>query len=234
MYDSLNTQMFIRKIMRKLILELEPIEMIREVQRPIFENVHYYEVLEMLKIDWNEAIKIDLIECETKEDVSIHDMKSIGHMEILSILKSEGNKHICLVKYLEPESSKDLVKEFNLDLIYTTPMIFSSEKQTFSCIGEQEDISKFIELMKNNVGKIINMRFQKGAYQKHDILSVLTDKQREILIAANQYGYYDYPKKISSKQLSQKVNISKPTLVQHLRKAEGRIMANILAGYSLK
>jgi hypothetical protein len=219
--------------MRKLILEIEPNDMIRDVQKPIFENIHSFEVLEMLKIDWEEGIKIDLIECVTKNDISIHDMDSIGHMEILNILRSEGNKHICLVKYIEPESTKDFIKDFNLDLIWSTPMIFSEDKQTFSCIGENEEISKFIELMKN-VGKIENMRFQKAAYQKHDILSVLTDKQKEIIIAANHYGYYDYPKKINSEQLSEKVNISKATLLQHLRKAEGRLLANILAGYSLK
>ena len=75
------------------------------------------------------------------------------------------------------------------------------------------------------------MTFKKAAYQKHDILSVLTEKQREILVAAQKYGYYDYPKKISSELLSKKVNISRATLVQHLRKAEGRILAEIMAGY---
>jgi predicted DNA binding protein len=232
-YRGLNTLKLIQEVMRKLILELEPNEMIREVQKPIFENIYSYEVLEMLKIDWEEGIKIDLIECVTKGDRPIQDVKTIGPMEILNVLKSEGNKHICLVKYLEPDSTKDLVKEFNLDLIWTTPMFFSEKKQTFSCIGEQEDILKFIELIKK-VGKIENMTFQKAVYQKHEILSVLTEKQREILITANQYGYYDYPRKITSEQLSRKVNISKPTLVQHLRKAEGRIMANILAGYKSK
>jgi predicted DNA binding protein len=75
------------------------------------------------------------------------------------------------------------------------------------------------------------MTFKKAAYQKHDIISILTDKQKEILIAANKHGYYDYPKKINSEQLAKKVNLSKATLVQHLRKAEGRLMANIFAGY---
>jgi len=216
--------------MRKLILELEPNEMIRKIQKPIFENIYSYEVLEMLKIDWEEGIKMDLIECETKDHISIGNVSSIGHMEIMNVLKSEGNKHICLVKYLEPDSSKDFIKQFNLDLIWTTPMIFSKERQTFSCIGEQKEILKCVEKMKK-VGKIVDMKFQEAAYQKRDILSVLTEKQKEVLIAAHKYGYYDFPKKINSEELSEKVNISKPTLVKHLRKAERRLLDNILAGY---
>ena len=69
-------------------------------------------------------------------------------------------------------------------------------------------------------------------YQKHDILSVLTEKQRDILITAHENGYYDYPKKINSEKLSEKVKVSKATLVQHLRKAEGRLLSEILTGYS--
>lgn len=215
--------------MRKLTIEIEPNEMIRESLKPTFKLIHSYEVLEHLKIDRIEGISIDLIECLLKEASSIHDLKSIGHMEILSVLKSEGNKHTCLVKQ-EPKVSKDLFKKFDLDLIYTTPRIFSNDKHTYSVIGDQENISKFIEQIKK-VGKVLNMSFQKAAYQHHDILSVLTDKQREILITAQKSGYYDYPKKINSAQLSQRVDLSIATLLQHLRKAEGRIMANIVAGY---
>jgi hypothetical protein len=194
----------------------------------------HYEILETLKIDREEGTCVDLIEFELKEGLSIHDLKSIGHNEILNVLKSEGDKHTCLVRYQEPEESRAYFKEFDLDLINSTPSIISSEKFTISVIGDQKNLTSFIELVKTQVGKVLNLRFQKAAYQKHDILSVLTDKQREILIAANQYGYYDYPKKINAEQLSQKVNISKATLLQHLRKAEGRLLANILAGYSLK
>ena len=76
--------------MRKLILELKPNEMIRDVQSPIFEHFHSYEVLERLKINWEAGLKIDLIECVMKRDIALDGGQSIGHIEILSVMKSEG------------------------------------------------------------------------------------------------------------------------------------------------
>jgi predicted DNA binding protein len=228
-YGSLYTQKSIGIIMRKLIVDFEPNEMIRELFKQTFELIHSYEVLETLKIDWEEGICIDLIECVLKESASIHDLKSIGHMEILSVLKSEGNRHTCLVKQ-KPEDSERLFKEFDIDLIHSTPCMISEEKHTYSMIGEQKNIAKFIEQLKK-YGNIGNMRFQKAAYQKHDILTVLTDKQKDVLIAAKKHGYYNYPRKIKSEELAQKIGISKNTAIEHLRKAEERIMENILAGY---
>jgi predicted DNA binding protein len=220
--------------MRKLTVELEFHDAVKESMKPMFEDMYSFEVLETLKIDWEEAIVIDLIECQLKENVSIHDLTTLGKWEILSVLKSQGNKHTCLVKIIQQDEAKDAFKDLEVDVIYTTPSIISNEKYTVSVIGDNENLNKFVEIMKEKMGNIVNMSFKKAAYQKHDILSVLTDKQKNILIAANHYGYYDFPKKITSKELSQKVNISKPTLIQHLRKAEGRIMSNILAGHPLK
>lgn len=221
-------------VMRKLTLEFKPYETTREAQKPVFEKIHSYEILEMLKVDYEEGLCVDLIEVLLREGVSIDDVKSIGKMEIMSVLKSEGNKHTCLIKYFEDEENKESFKELDLDLILTTPTRIAEDIITVSYIGENENLVKFVEIVKTDAGEIVNMSFKKAVYQKQDIISVLTDKQREILIEANRSGYYDYPKKINSEQLSKKVNISKATLVQHLRKAEGRLMANIFAGYLSK
>jgi predicted DNA binding protein len=220
--------------MRKLTIEVEPNERAKEGSEQIFKDILSYEILEMLKVDYEQGLCVDLIEVHLKEDVSIEDVKSIGKMEIMNILKSEGDKHTCLIKYFEDEESMDIFKEFDLDLIASSPTIISQEKFTISYIGDNESLTKLVELIKAHAGNITNMTFKKAAYQKHDIISVLTAKQKEVLIAANQNGYYDYPRKINSEQLSKKVNISKATLVQHLRKAEGRLMANIFAGYLSK
>ena len=216
--------------MRKLILEFKPNEMVRNVQKPIFENIHSFELLEMLRMDYEEGVKIGLLECHCKDGIPIEDVKLPPFVEILNVLKSEGDKHTCIVKVRVPKAFTQMLTEFKLNLIWTTPTLISENKLIYSCIGDQENITKFIEVMKN-YGEVIDMRFQRAVYHEHDILSVLTDKQREIVITAKNHGYYEYPRKINSGDLSVKVGISKGTLVEHLRKAEIRIMGNILAGY---
>ena len=42
--------------MRKLILELNPNEMVRGIYKPVFETFHSINVLEMLRIDYEEGV----------------------------------------------------------------------------------------------------------------------------------------------------------------------------------
>lgn len=216
--------------MRTLTLEMEPFDAIKEEMAETFARVHSYSILETLKMDYQEGICIEIMEFNLKEGVSIHDIKTMGNLEVLSVLKSAENKHTCLIRYTEKEYAKEQFQESDLGLIHTIPTIISAEKFTISMMGEQENLSNFVEMMKN-AGTITKMSFRKAAYQSADLLNVLTDKQREVVVAAYNNGYYAYPKKISSVALSKKVKLSKPTMLQHMRKAEGRIFQEIMTGY---
>jgi hypothetical protein len=216
--------------MRTLTLEIEPFEIVKEEFAETFAHVRSYEILETLKIDYKEGICIEILEFTLNEGTSIHDIRTLGNMEILSVLKSVENRHTCLIRYMEAEEAREQFRESDLGLIHTIPTIISPEKFIISMMGERKNLADFVEMMKN-AGTIRNMSFRRAAYQKADILDVLTDKQREVMVAAFHNGYYDYPKKIGSKQLCQKVSISKPTLLQHLRKAERRILKEIMTGH---
>lgn len=218
--------------MRKLTIEFEPLEWAEGNNDPQFEHIHSYKVLETLKMDFEKATFVDLIECTLKDGVSIDDLVNFGNMEILNVLRSEGNTHTCLVKGTQSLDAGQSYDELDLDLIWTTPSLISPDRMIVSCIGAQENLLKFIALVKEHGGRVINMSFQKAMYQSQDLLEILTEKQREILITANKHGYYDYPRKIKSEDLAKKVDISRATLVEHLRKAELRIMKEILSGQS--
>jgi predicted DNA binding protein len=218
--------------MRKLTLDMVPSASTKEEMRPLFEKIHSYEILESLRIDLEECTCIDLVEFVLKDDVEIEERASIGDMEILSILRSEGRKRVCLIKHHEPEESKDEFREFDLDLIYTAPTKITEDRMVISVLAEQPELRRFLELVKPTAERITSMSFMRAAYQKQDVLNALTDRQRETVMTAYHHGYYDYPKRISSEELSVKLGISKGTLMEHLRKAEGRILREILTGYS--
>ena len=211
-------------MMRKVVIEIKPNEITKEASKATFENIYSYEVLEVIKIDYAGGIFVDVIECVLKEGVSIDKLKQIGNMEILNILKSNGNKHICMVR------GHELHSELDLDLIWTTPSLVSEDKIVVSFIGTQKSIMAFVEMTKANVGEITNMSFQRATYEKQDILSILTEKQRSIMTVAHKHGYYSIPREISSEKLAEKVNLSKSTLMEHLRKAETRIIEEIMTG----
>ncbi len=216
--------------MRKLTLEFTPNEATRQVQGPLFESIYSYEVLEMLKVDHERGVCVDLIECELKEHRSIDELTSIGKMEILNVLKSVGNRHTCLVKYIEAEASRDVFKEFDLDLIYVPPSKVSEDLCVLTCIGTNESLKRLIELIRKHAGRIEGITMKQAVYERGQVLSILTDKQRQALLAAHRHGYYEYPRRINSARLAEKMDISKPTLVQHLRKAERRLMDELLTG----
>ncbi|UCC93680.1 MAG: helix-turn-helix domain-containing protein [Thermoplasmata archaeon] len=216
--------------MRKMTLELEPYEHIREDLAYLFEDLVSFEILEMLKVDYEEGITVDLIEFHLRGTRPMEELRAIGQMEIMGILGSDGDRQVCLVRYTEPEEDRELAKRFDLDLIRTTPFIVSERRQVHSVIGNDENLRRYVDLVKEVIGTVGEMSFTKAAYQRHEILSVLTDRQRELLVTAHKHGYYEYPKRINTEGLAERVDISRPTLVQHLRKAEGRLMDELLTG----
>jgi len=57
----------------------------------------------------------------------------------------------------------------------------------------------------------------------------LTARQRQALLAAYSLGYYDVPRRISSEDLAKRLKLGTSTYAEHLRKAEGRLLASILS-----
>ncbi|MFT4922622.1 MAG: putative DNA binding protein [Haloarculaceae archaeon] len=55
-------------------------------------------------------------------------------------------------------------------------------------------------------------------------LDTLTPAQREVFEHAREVGYYEWPRKTSTRDLADDLDISKTTLLEHLRKAESKLL----------
>ncbi len=59
---------------------------------------------------------------------------------------------------------------------------------------------------------------------------LLTDRQREVLEAAFEAGYYDWPRETSGGELADRLGISQPTLSEHLTTAERKLLSLVFEG----
>jgi predicted DNA binding protein len=57
-----------------------------------------------------------------------------------------------------------------------------------------------------------------------DIDDRFTERQREVFEAARQHGYYEWPREITADALAAETGISKATVLEHLRKAEAKLL----------
>ena len=216
--------------MRKAIVELKVKEDFLEMLDFLLDKTESIEFIELIKLDFEQGMKMGIVALNMKEGYTIEDIDLPEFMEMLTVLKKEGNRYIVVSKVKFFKKFTGLAQKFNIDVIWDTPSIFKKDKMVISVIGNEENLKKFLEVIKT-LGEITSISFKKATYNEQTILSCLTEKQKEILIAAKKNGYYSYPRKINSQELSEKIGLSKPTVVQHLRKAEIRIVSNILAGY---
>ena len=110
------------------------------------------------------------------------------------------------------------------------PLEIKDEKLRLTLIGSscqiREALGSLDKLTRDySVVMSIDARFPQDSP-----LEALTQKQRDVLVAASELGYYDQPRKIGSEELARKMNIAKSTLIAHRRKAEKRLLAAILKG----
>lgn len=60
------------------------------------------------------------------------------------------------------------------------------------------------------------------------IFNGLTAKQAEVLTLAIKNGYFDLPAKVSADDMARIAGLSRSTFMEHLRKAEGKLLLNVL------
>ena len=79
---------------------------------------------------------------------------------------------------------------------------------------------KALEKQKKALIEMNEIREQQLDLFLPNVLSRLTDKQRDALSAAVREGYYEYPRRTSLEGLAKRLGVPRTTLQSHLRKAE--------------
>jgi hypothetical protein len=216
--------------MRKMILELSLKPPFSDMVEQALHNVASYTIVEMVRIDFQHGVKVGVMEVNMREGYTIDDLTLPPPARVVSVVQGSGRTWTCIVQVKAPREMLGLFREFDLDIIWDTPMGISGDRFVLSVVGEDEELRRLMGII-DRIGTVEEVHVQPANFHREDMLASLTERQREVVVAAKRYGYYDYPRRINSEELAERVGVSKATVVEHLRKAEGRLMAALLAGY---
>jgi hypothetical protein len=215
--------------MRRLILESSEKELSKVgLEIPLIQKVKSLDLLYFLRQTREEFAAISRVELKHATG-KVGDVITEGFPVEAQILEQEkAGTYIVFVKGGPMLSS--VLEALGLAGGYLfLPVEIREGKIKVSFLGSELQVSEFLEKI-NALGiRYRVVLLSDASFSLDSPFNKLTEKQKEIVLAAYKFGYYDIPRQISSLELAKKLNIGNATLGEHLRKAERRLIVNILA-----
>lgn len=233
MYDNLNTPPPNGPIMRRMTVELVPDAKWLAISKDLnmsWGAIESVNILDVLKLDFEKGIKIVLAEVTLKRDMPLIAAYPPNLVDIIGTLKVEGRKHTIIAKMQVPDEWREVMRRFDLDLIWDVPILKSPERIVTTVVGAERELRRYLDVL-SGFGTVKSVSFQAVSVHQRGVLGNLSRRQREMLLAAKAEGYYDYPRRVRSEDLARKMGIKKSTLIEHLRRAENRLIQEVLAEY---
>jgi len=219
--------------MRRMTVELVPDP--RWLELPgqastAWDAIESVAILDILRLDFGRGTKVVLAEVVLREDRPLEQVHAAGLVEVIAILRRDGLRYTAIAKTQTPPELLHIMKRFDLDLIWDVPVLRSRERIITTVVGEEAELKRYLDLV-GEFGKVTGVTFQAVSQHQRGVLGSLSRRQREMLLAAHREGYYAYPRRVRTEDLARKMGIRKSTLIEHLRRAENKLIQEVLTGY---
>lgn len=215
--------------MRRLILEVSEKELYKAgIELPPIKKIKSLELLYFLRQDDKELAAISRVELRDTND-KLEELIENGLLADAQIIEKEKDgKYILFTRGGAPSLSA-VLKYIGVEGGYLFPPLgIKDGKVKFSFLGSETQIKNFMEKIDAIAIHYRVILLADANFSPISPLSQLTEKQQEVLLAAYKFGYYDIPRKITSEQLAKKLKLVDSTVVEHLRKAEQRLIKQII------
>jgi hypothetical protein len=218
--------------MRRVTLEFN----YQDAWKQIFGSHTKVEILEAIrcfKCDCNlDSIAIAII-CRIKlkdKRMNVKDLIGKGLLNIEVLYKEKDGSQVVFIegKLCIPQLPKGA--RLPKLLVARPPDFLDVDRMKVEVVGKETDVKEILQNAStwSNTYKILGLTSLDK--KEESLLSRLSIKQRQALLTAFALGYYDVPRRISSEELSHHLNADKSTIVEHLRKAEKKLIDGIITG----
>ena len=211
--------------MRRLIVEFDLDEVARLKGLSSLKSVESMEVLTFLRSTPEEVALI----CRVKfKDPKMTVRKAFGdNFDELQILEQGKEGLVCYFRKRRPAAE---VKAYPLSpgVFLSPPYEVSDGRVRATFLGNAKEIRGILRSFSGAVASYRVVSLMDAKFLPDSPLGRLTEKQRSAIVAAFKMGYYDVPRRASSEKVAWHLGIGEPTLVMHRRKAERRLLAQVI------
>jgi len=218
--------------MRRLTLEFLKEEVEKLHGSIPLHQMKTFEILQFLRHDEEEFAAICRIEPQDEATVFANltseeglDSGSLSGAQILE--KEKNGAYIVFVKHrpIPVDASSDLLRGEGGYLVSTE---IREDKIKMTYLGTGKQVKTILEKIRQHGIRYKILSLTDAKFSLNSPLNGLTEKQRKVLTTAYKLGYYCLPRKISTEQLAKKLNLHKSALAAHRRKAELRLITQVL------
>lgn len=159
------------------------------------------------------------------ETVSEHD--DVISYDILDV-EAENAYHLYLHVHPGEPAGTLMALCYEYALIIDTPIEFTDRGGVLvTIVGTHDMLREALKAVPDSINISIQ---QVGQYSPgtRDMLSMLTERQREVFETAVEMGYYDIPRQVNQSDLADKLSCAPSTVDEHLRKAESKMLSALL------
>jgi hypothetical protein len=216
--------------MRRATLEFNYEDAWKKIFGIYANKIDLLEALKCFKCDTQGLVLICRIRLKDSK-MTIRELQGKGLLTRVEVLYKEKDGSFVLFiegKSCVPPPPKN-IKPFHI-MMSKPPEFLGIDKMKAEVIGKEKEMQKFLNYTSTVNGrpfKLTGLSALEPRQESH--LGNLTSKQRQALITAYGLGYYDVPRRVSSEEVSRHLNMDKSTFVEHLRKAERKIVAEVIA-----
>jgi len=212
--------------MRRLTIELDLEEVQKFENNPMIDRIKSLEILQFLREDPDEFAAIFRIEFYDSE-AKVEDFTDDDIMD-LQLLDQSNGAYTYFIRSRPTRPHGDDFDYSKAGGYLSLPFEIRDGRARMTYLGSGKQIKRFLDMVervgvKYRVASLTDARFGLDSP-----LSRLTDKQRRVLVTAYRLGYYDEPRRISSLELARRMKITSSTLINHRRRAERRLLAELV------
>jgi predicted DNA binding protein len=215
--------------MRRLVLEVSE-EALNKLEKdsPV-QKIKSFEILHLLRFDREEFAAIVKVEFKDSS-VKIEDLVQHSGLEKANLQLLEQEKNGVFTYFIGGKLPQNTDKQNPMSFggYFSPPFGVRDGKLKIAFLGNEKQVKNLLEIIDKTgisykVASLIDAKFL-----PESPLTYLTEKQRTVLVSAFEHGYYETPRRISSQELAKKLNLNSATIVEHRRKAEQRLLTQII------